>query len=191
MNLQMLKSKVRLWILEQVYKFRKGRRLEKNEIRVNLGCGTDKILGFYNLDIDPSCKPDIIADARNFQDLFKNESINEIRGIHILNYLTHNEAIRFFRECHKLLKKTGSLVLEGPDLRKILFKYMNNDPNAVFVIFATNENGPTHKMPYLHAWDSQILVDRLKEIGFSNVVLELPQTHGKQEDRDFRVIASK
>jgi predicted SAM-dependent methyltransferase len=174
-----------------VYKFRRNRQIKKSEIRINLGCGTDKVLGFYNLDIDPSCKPDIIADARNFQDQFKYESVHEIRGIHILNYLTHNEAISFFKECHKLLNEKGSLVLEGPDLKKILVKYMNNDPNAIFAIFATNKNGPTHKIPYLHAWDSQILVDSLKGVGFSTVVLELPQTHGKQEDRDFRVIAFK
>jgi predicted SAM-dependent methyltransferase len=191
MNLQILKTIVQLWSAELIYKFRRKRAVKESEIRLNLGCGTDKILGYYNLDIDPSCKPDIIADVRNFHSLFEYESINEIRGIHILNYLTHNEAIIFFKECHQLLKKNGFLVLEGPDIRKILFKYMNDDPNAIFAIFASNENGPTHKMPYLHAWDSQILVDRLKGIGFSTVVSELPQTHGKQEHRDFRVIACK
>ena len=187
----MLKTKARLWSSGKIYNFQRKRRIETGEIRINLGCGTNKILGFYNLDIDLSCKPDIIAGATNFQDLFEYESIIEIRGIHILNYLTHNEALNFFKESLQLLKKDGYLVLEGPDLRKILFKYMNNDPSMVFTLFASNENGPTHKMPYLHAWESQVLVDKLERTGFSRVVLELPQTHGKQSDRDFRIIAFK
>lgn len=174
-----------------IYIFRRKRVLDNSEIRINLGCGSDKLLGFYNIDINPSYKPDILADARSFQNLFEYGSVHEIRAIHILNYLTHNEALRFFKECHQLLSTNGHLVLEGPDFKKVLLKCFNNDPNAVFTIFATNGDGPTHEMPHLHAWDSQVLVDRLEKIGFSRVVVELPQTHGKQTDRDFRVFASK
>jgi predicted SAM-dependent methyltransferase len=191
MRLQALKVKIGTKCSDQIYSFRRKRQPNRNEIRINLGCGSDKLLGFINLDIDPSYKPDAVGDARSFQKFFKYDSVHEIRAIHILNYLTFNEALSFLRECHKLLRSDGYLVIEGPDIRKILLKYMSNDSMAIFSIFATNKDGPTHKIPYIHAWDAQALIENLSNIGFTKVALEIPQTHGNRADRDFRVVASK
>jgi predicted SAM-dependent methyltransferase len=191
MSAQFFKSQIRLWLDEGIYRFKKKRENLAGDIRINIGCGRDKILGWVNLDIDPGCNPDIVADARNLQTFFKNNSVQEISGMHILNYLTYNEAMDFFRECFGLLKNEGKLILEGPDLEKIILNFRKNDPSAVFALFATNENGPTHSKPYLHAWESQLLALCLYKIGFSSVVTESPQTHGKQIARDFRIIAKK
>ncbi len=191
MRLQALKVKIGTKCSDRIYSFRRKRQPTRNEIRINLGCGSDKLLGFINLDIDPSYNPDAVGDARSFQKLFSYESVHEIRAIHILNYLTFNEALSFLRECHKLLRSDGYLVIEGPDIRKILLKYMSNDSEAIFAIFATDKDGPTHKIPYIHAWDAQVLTENLSNIGFSRVALEIPQTHGRKADRDFRIVASK
>ncbi|MEM4605442.1 MAG: hypothetical protein QW103_00170 [Candidatus Pacearchaeota archaeon] len=32
--------------------------MEKKGLKLNLGCGTKKLKGFINCDIDPSCNPD-------------------------------------------------------------------------------------------------------------------------------------
>ena len=191
MRLQFLKSKIRLWLDEGIYRFKRKRAHASGDIRINVGCGREKILGYVNLDIDPGCNPDILADARNFQTFFKNNSVQEISAMHVLNYLTYNEAIDFFKECFGLLNEEGKLILEGPALEKIILNFRKNDPSAVFALFATNENGPTHSKPYLHAWETQLLAICLEKIGFSKVISESPKTHGKQIARDFRIIALK
>jgi predicted SAM-dependent methyltransferase len=47
------------------------------KIKVHFGCGYHKLKDWINVDLDMSCKPDVIADLR--QDLpFKSQSIDYI-----------------------------------------------------------------------------------------------------------------
>lgn len=60
---------------------------EKNNLlKLNLGCGFDKIPGYVNIDKEPACEPDKVVDLEGIWP-FENNSVQEIRAVHVLEHL--------------------------------------------------------------------------------------------------------
>ncbi len=55
-------------------------------MKLNLGCGYNKLEGYVNVDIDKKCKPDIVANLEKKLP-FKSSSVDEIIMFHSLEHL--------------------------------------------------------------------------------------------------------
>lgn len=55
-------------------------------IKLNLGCGYDKIPGYLNVDKMAICEPDQVVDLEGIWP-FKSDSVEEIRAFHVLEHL--------------------------------------------------------------------------------------------------------
>ncbi len=162
-------------------------------IKLNLGCGSDLKFGYINVDINPFYRPDILGEIIPVMKNFEKESVNEIQAIHVINYFSHQELLDFLQISFQILEFEGSLVIEGPDLAKILTQIdtTNFQPASVYPLFASNFDGPTHEKPYLNAVEYKWFKNIVRSIGFNQVSLMKPLTHGKNDKRDSRLVAIK
>lgn len=55
-------------------------------MKLNLGCGFDKLPGYWNIDKEASCEPDQVVDLEGPWP-FETNSIEEIRAAHVLEHL--------------------------------------------------------------------------------------------------------
>jgi predicted SAM-dependent methyltransferase len=151
--------------------------------------------GFVNIDIDPKCEPDLVLETENLHSAFPRDSVQQIVIIHGLNYLSFNDAKRFFRDALELLKVGGTLIIENPCAEKFSPGLASGDPEvfaeSAFALLAVNENGYTHATSYKFVWSSEALERELMRAGFSAVTTENPKFHGGRAERDARFIASR
>ena len=95
--------------------------------RLNLGCGISKQKGYLNIDIDPKCNPDKVADMINL-DFIEDESVELVETYHTVEHLWPEEVPLFFQEMKRIIKKGGRLIIECPDLNKC-FENMKKFPD--------------------------------------------------------------
>ena len=80
--------------------------------RVNLGCGNRKIVDFINVDIDPECKPDIIADL-NKKFPFKDNSIDFVYCSHVIEHI--DDIFQFMFEIWRVCKHDAEVHIIAPN----------------------------------------------------------------------------
>ena len=56
-------------------------------MKLNLGCGPNKIDGFVNIDKSPACDPDRVIDLEELPWPFASDSVSEVAMIHVLEHL--------------------------------------------------------------------------------------------------------
>ncbi len=96
------------------------------KMKLHLGCGYHKLKDWTNVDLDMSCKPDVIADLRQNLPL-KSQSIDYIHSEDFVDQLELEKAYYFFKECHRVLKRGGVMRVLTPDLHQLAKRYIKGD----------------------------------------------------------------
>jgi|GEM_PF-404064 len=97
----------------------------REEIRLlNIGSGNRKLPGFINIDLEDGA--DIVCDVTNGLP-FDDASVDGIYSEHFIEHISQADAMRFFRECRRILKPGGRLRLATPDLDFIVNRYSEED----------------------------------------------------------------
>ena len=88
--------------------------LEKS-LKLNLACGMRKKEGtdWVNIDNNEQCRPDRRHDIL-YGLPYGDETVDEINCEHFIEHLDGVQFIRFFNECHRVLKEGGRLCLKAP-----------------------------------------------------------------------------
>ena len=77
-------------------------------IKLNLGCGLEKLEGYINIDNDPSVEPDVLYDiANDGLELWLDDSIDEIRAYDFLEHIPLGRTIFVLDEIWRVLKHDG------------------------------------------------------------------------------------
>ena len=135
--------------------------------KVHLGCGTIRLQGFINIDIEPSNKPDIIGDFRTMSF----SELEEIRSHHLLEHFNRDEAIDVLKLWHSWLKKDGLLIVEVPDFEGICEKFLSDKYWMVRHTFGSQEaDWAFHK----DGWWEDKFKKIFPEVGFE--ILEIEKT---------------
>lgn len=84
------------------------------KMKLNLGCGENKIESWINVDWNKSISPDILMDVSNLKEYkqFKDNSIDKIFASHILEHLSN--PFEVMKELHRILKPNGKLTILVP-----------------------------------------------------------------------------
>lgn len=84
-------------------------------MKLNLGCGYNKLDGYVNVDHDVLCKPDVVADLEERLP-FDDNSVDEIILNHVLEHLgqTTKSYFAIWKELYRVLKGGGELKITVP-----------------------------------------------------------------------------
>ncbi len=107
-------------------------------IKLHLGCGTNKLAGWVNIDSVKSCNPDLVHDLTHpfpYQD----QSVDEILAEDLLEHFDKYMRFVVFGEWARVLKIGGRVTVQVPNFKKILFRYFKfGYDNFVDFIFGEN-----------------------------------------------------
>jgi len=91
-------------------------------IRINVGCGEQKLPGFINIDSFEGAKPDILHDITKAALPFEKESVDEIFCVHNIEHIKMELWNYVFNEFFRVLKPAGVLYLAYPEF-EVCAKY--------------------------------------------------------------------
>lgn len=122
-------------------------------IGLNAGSGQrpfDRELGWINLDINPKCKPDIVADWRDLS-TYLSGSFDCVVSHHSLEHVGCGEGAGFIKEAYRILRPGGSLLVFVPDLQALAQRWLTGQLDTQ--VYLTNIYGPYDGTPgSRHAW---------------------------------------
>ena len=97
----------------------------KKLLRLNLGCGSNKLPDYVNIDGEASCKPDLI---RNILDKlpYKAGAAEEIVMFHCIEHINKGLHPRLFAEIWRLLRPGGHLIISYPEFLKVVDNWKTN-----------------------------------------------------------------
>jgi predicted SAM-dependent methyltransferase len=167
-------------------------------LKINLGCGTNRLPGWINHDADVDITQRLPWDDSAVSFLFAE---------HVVEHITYVQAIEFFRECHRVMQPNGVCRIAvpsvvqvwrraTPDYAKFAEKWVANDGSNYIRRSMTNilfRHG--HQAP----WDDRLLLATLFYAGFDIVRPALPgksvhpelrgvEGHGKVIGNEFNEI---
>ena len=194
-----LQIKLKSYIKSFVYYLKNNKQKSSLKIKLNLGCGNEYRDGWVNVDIDNSKRTDICCDFINLKSHFKEKSINHIYMMHSISYLNLWEALIFFKDAYNLLQTGGILEMEFPDTEKcsnlinesISFENYLEAVRGIYAFDLDQIKNREYYKPYAFGWSGKYMRDALRDIGFTDVSILDPETHGKRALRDTRIIAIK
>lgn len=101
-------------------------------MKLNLGCGYNKVPGYINVDSDPLCEPDVIADLESTLP-WEDNSVDEIMLNHVLEHLGEDTKtyLNLWKEFYRILKDGASVLICVPHHRHDNFYH---DPTHVRVV---------------------------------------------------------
>src|SRR5437879_1413416 len=107
-------------------------------LKLHLGCGTNKLAGWVNIDSVKGCQPDLVHDIT--QPLpYGAQTVEEILAEDLLEHFDKYMRYVVFGEWARVLKVGGRMTVQVPNFKKILLRYFKfGYENFVDFIFGEN-----------------------------------------------------
>jgi predicted SAM-dependent methyltransferase len=152
-----------------------------NAVKLHLGCGGERWRDFINVDMNPhspdradssrsGCVADVFADMRNLG--LPDNTIDEIFTVHTIDHFTRWEAVKMFRDWHRMLKPGGLLTIEVADFTRCvwwLFHPSEKKRRLALTQFYGNQWDEIEYETHRYGWSARELKSVLKETGFITV----------------------
>ena len=88
-------------------------------MKLNLGCGSNILKGYINLDKFDYYKPDIVHDLEKFPYPFDDNSIQEILLYHVMEHIGQNPDVfnKIIKELYRICKNNSEIFIKVPHPR--------------------------------------------------------------------------
>jgi SAM-dependent methyltransferase len=136
-------------------------------IKLNLGCGDNKIEGFINIDKNEVCKPDLVFDFIQYKFPFEDNSVEEVVLFHCIEHIEEKFQESVLEEIHRVLKMDGTFLVSFPEFLKCSENYRVNYKGMREFWKATiygRQSGPGDY--HVTLMDSPFFVLKLECLGF-------------------------
>jgi predicted SAM-dependent methyltransferase len=102
-------------------------------MRLNLGCGHNKVAGFTNVDMFPESKPDLVCDLEALPWPWEDNSVDEVLFNHSLEHMGQDSRIflGIMKELYRVSKNNAVIQINVPHPRH---DHFINDPTHVRII---------------------------------------------------------
>ncbi len=153
---------------------------------INFDC-TEFIVG--------EAKTDVIGNITNVMDIFPQESFSGILCSHVLEHFYPDDAFKVLGDCYKLLKPGGEMVVECPDITKIMKLFVSgatDEAQTIKEIYGDSEFLLEYGATWMHkwGWTGKRVAEVMSKIGFNIIEIGDGITHHHPE-RDLRVKGKK
>lgn len=95
-------------------------------MKLNFGCGSNRIEGFENIDINANPNVDRVLDIREHLNTFEAESVDQIVCFHTLEHVERFKVEYVLFHFSRMLKIGSTLTLSFPDFRVCSQYYIEN-----------------------------------------------------------------
>ena len=95
-------------------------------MKLNLGAGESKIEGYISIDVEGSCKPDVICDFTKDSLPYGDGLIEEVLLFHTIEHIQKRLHKSIFKEVWRVLKPGGRFVLSYPEFKEIAQRWLTN-----------------------------------------------------------------
>lgn len=141
-------------------------------MKINYGCGESPLEGFINIDTEQNdlTKPDIVCDIKRSTLPFKDEEVEVICALHVLEHIEMGHWQRVFLEFHRVLMPNGQLILAYPEF-EICAKYFIENHKGARDFWRRTLYGRQHYPGDYHVVPMRTpeVITNLKEYGFANI----------------------
>ena len=85
-------------------------------MKVNIGCGFNKLDGYLNVDHFPECTPDILWDLENTPWPFDDGTVDELVAHHVLEHLGQDTTVfsEILKELYRVMCPDGLVHITVP-----------------------------------------------------------------------------
>ncbi|MEQ8816521.1 MAG: methyltransferase domain-containing protein [Thalassobaculum sp.] len=85
-------------------------------LRLNVGCGFNKLDGYVNVDSFEGCNPDVVWDLERTPWPFPDDSVDEIVAIHVLEHIGQQTQTFFaiIKEIYRIVRHGGEFAVAVP-----------------------------------------------------------------------------
>jgi predicted SAM-dependent methyltransferase len=133
--------------------------------KLHVGSGPLVRAGWTNVDLDAHPGVEFVLDVRGGLPF---EDVSYVYAEHFIEHLTHDEGLRFLRECRAALRNDGAIRLSTPNLEWVwATQYHRPSDDAVRDCFAINKSfrGWGHQFLY----NVETMTATLHDAGFADV----------------------
>jgi len=138
-------------------------------IKLNIGCGNNRIEGYINIDSADDTNPDVVVDIR--QGLpYPDNSAEEILFFHAIEHIEEKFHERILEEFWRVLRPEGLLLISYPEFEKCAQNYIENYRGMRE--FWKNTIYGLQRYPgdyHVALMNSDVLGEKLLETGFINI----------------------
>jgi SAM-dependent methyltransferase len=102
-------------------------------VKLNLGCGQNRMEGYVNTDREPAAEPDVVMDLEEFPWPFEDDSVDEVVANHVLEHVgaTADVFIGVMQELYRVCRGGALIRIAVPHPRHNFFL---DDPTHVRAI---------------------------------------------------------
>ncbi|MEF3279797.1 MAG: hypothetical protein K6357_02370 [Elusimicrobiota bacterium] len=134
-------------------------------MKLNIGCGYNKLSGYINIDINLHVKPDFVMPAWNLD--FPDEEFIEILASQLIEHLGFFRTKYFLSEANRTLKKEKFIIIETPDIEKSFSNFLEaKNPEDRERVLNWIYGSETKGMNHLYCFPDELLENLLSEFGF-------------------------
>lgn len=134
-------------------------------MKLNLGCGYNRLEGWLNLDASPASAADRLMPAHYLD--FPAASAAEIRAAQLAEHLGFFRTKYFLSECWRVLEPGGRLLLETPHIEKTFEIFLAGDHQVKEAALGWVYGSETPGMGHAYCFPAPLLEELLAESGFA------------------------
>lgn len=137
-----------------------------------MGCGSDYLEGWVNIDINPSLKCDFVMSAHNLD--FGNESFEEIKALQVIEHLGFFKTKYFLSEAYRTLKDGGILLIETPYIEKTFENFLKaSSPQEREKILGWVYGSESLYQTHIYCFPLELIESLLSKAGFEKRKLQI------------------
>lgn len=95
-------------------------------MKLNLGCGSNKLEGYINVDCDSKLEPDWILDFKDLIWPWEKSSVSQVVCFHTMEHIPRRYHQTIYSNILGILVPDGELWLTFPDFNKCANNYLSN-----------------------------------------------------------------
>ena len=84
-------------------------------LALNVGCGSNKIEGYINIDTEESCKPDLIHNMLEKPLPYETGTVDRILFFHCIEHIRKGYHLGILAEFYRVLKPEGQIFISYPN----------------------------------------------------------------------------